>query len=111
MVRAYTVVVFREAAVVDILNGRPDEIIRGRRMSFGELPWPDRKLIKNERNIEVAYNDTGKRITSFQSARACPFGCKYCADGHMGTVYDSRFAIVERRPVNDLVAEMIYVGI
>ncbi|OGZ18937.1 MAG: hypothetical protein A2175_02290 [Candidatus Nealsonbacteria bacterium RBG_13_42_11] len=42
------------------------------------IPYPDRKAIKNERNIEQAYADNGIRITSILSSRGCPFGCSFC---------------------------------
>ena len=96
-----------EQAVVDIIKGNTDKIITGRRMKFNELDWPDRDLIKNHRNIEVAHKDTGQNITSFQSARACPFGCKYCADGYSSVMYGGRSAKIERRDVDDLVSEII----
>ncbi len=98
-----------EGAAVDIINGNRDKILIGRRMKFSELDWPDRELIKNERNIGVAYKDTGTKITSFQSARACPFSCKYCADGYCGVLYGGRTAKVERRGIDDLLSEMIFV--
>jgi anaerobic magnesium-protoporphyrin IX monomethyl ester cyclase len=96
-----------EAAVVDIINGNRDSILHGRRMNFNELDWPDRDLIKNNRNIEVAYKENGIKITSFQSVRSCPFKCVYCADGSTKTLY--RGGKVERRDVSDLVSEMVYV--
>lgn len=96
-----------EAAMVDIIKGKLDKIIQGRNMEFAELPWPDRKLIKNERNIQVAYNDNKKRITSFQSHRACPFMCKYCADGFTKALYGSaKNTVVRYRSVQDLLDEM-----
>jgi radical SAM superfamily enzyme YgiQ (UPF0313 family) len=42
------------------------------------IPFPDRKVIKNERNIEQAYKDNGLRITSILSSRGCPFNCSFC---------------------------------
>lgn len=96
-----------EAAIIDVLEGNRDKIIQGRGMNFAELPWPDRKLIKNERNIQVAYNDNKKRITSFQSHRACPFMCKYCADGFTKVLYgNAKNAVVRYRSVYDLLDEM-----
>lgn len=96
-----------EAAMVDIVKGNRDKVIQGRIMEFTELPWPERKLIKNERNIQIAYNDNKKRITSFQSHRACPFKCKYCADGFYKVLYGNMKKVVVRyRPVNDLLDEM-----
>ena len=103
------VVVEGEQAAVDIIRGNRDKILIGSRMKFNDLDWPDRDLIKNDRNIEVAYKDNGTKITSFQSARACPFGCKYCADGYCGVLYGGRFAKVERRDIDDLISEMIFV--
>lgn len=71
-----------EAACLDLLSGRVrDRFVVGRSMSFEELVWPDRSLIRNSRNIEVAAKDTKRRITSFQAHRGCPFACKFCLDG------------------------------
>lgn len=44
-----------------------------------ELPFPDRSIIKNERNIEQAFRDGGERITSVLSSRGCPFKCTFCS--------------------------------
>lgn len=96
-----------EAALLEIVEGRTDRIAIGRPMSFEELPWPDRNLIKNERNIEVAFHDNNKRITSFQSHRGCQFSCKYCLDGHKKALYgDVRKGLVRYRPVSDLLDEI-----
>jgi radical SAM superfamily enzyme YgiQ (UPF0313 family) len=96
-----------EAAMFDIIKGDRRKFIQGRIMEFTQLPWPDRELIRNERNIQVAYNDNKKRITSFQSHRACPFACKYCLDGHYKVLYgNARKAIVRYRPISDLLDEM-----
>jgi len=43
------------------------------------MPFPDRKIIKNERNIKQAFDDEGIRITSVLSSRGCPFGCTFCS--------------------------------
>lgn len=96
-----------EAAMVKILRGEASGIVTGRTMTFEELPWPDRQLIKNERNIQVAYADNKKRITSFQSHRACPFMCKYCLDGQNKVLYPgSTRAPMRYRNVNDLLDEI-----
>jgi len=42
------------------------------------IPVPDRKTIKNERNIDQAYEDNKRRITSVLSSRGCPFNCSFC---------------------------------
>jgi anaerobic magnesium-protoporphyrin IX monomethyl ester cyclase len=96
-----------EAAMLDIVKGSREKILHGRTMELTEMPWPDRELIKNERNIQVAYSDNKKRITSFQSHRACPFMCKYCADGYYKVLYNNaKKAPVRYRPVGDLLDEM-----
>ncbi|MBF0405915.1 MAG: B12-binding domain-containing radical SAM protein [Candidatus Riflebacteria bacterium] len=100
-----------EAAMLDLLKASQEKVIMGRTMDFCELPWPDRELIKNERNIQVAYRDNKKRITSFQSHRGCPFMCKYCADGYFKVLYgSSKEAPVRYRSVGDLLDEMQHVA-
>ncbi|MBL8291817.1 MAG: B12-binding domain-containing radical SAM protein [Bryobacterales bacterium] len=96
-----------EAAMLDIARGRRVPLVYGRPMSFQELPWPDRYLIRNERNIRVACEDNGIRITSFQSHRACPFQCKYCLDGFNKVLYpNARKAPMRYRDPADIVAEL-----
>lgn len=97
-----------EAAAVEIINGNRETILHARRLTFDEIVWADRDLIKNHRNIQVAYNDTKKRITSFQSSRSCPFSCQYCLDGATSVLYGKKVP-VNRRSVEDLVSEMIAV--
>ncbi|MEE8574340.1 MAG: radical SAM protein [Thermodesulfobacteriota bacterium] len=96
-----------ETAMVEIAGGNRERILYGRPLEFSEIPWPDRELIKNERNIQVAYNDNKKRITSFQSHRGCAFMCKYCADGFIKVLYENgKTAPVRHRSVSDLLDEM-----
>ena len=97
-----------EDAMVQIALGNRAKIVQGRPMNFSELPFPDRKLLKNERNVQVAYSDTGKRITSFQSHRACPFQCKYCLDGFNKVLYGGNVGRVQvrYRDVHNLLDEI-----
>ena len=46
--------------------------------TLDDLPFPDRETIKNERNIQQAFQDEGIRITSVLSSRGCPFRCSFC---------------------------------
>jgi len=46
---------------------------------INSIPFPDREIIKNERNIQQAYKDNGIRITSILSTRGCPFKCTFCS--------------------------------
>ena len=96
-----------EAAMLEIVAGNRFPVVQGRNMDFAELAWPDRNLIRNERNIAVAFAENAKRITSFQSHRACPFMCKYCCDGFNKVLYGNvRKAPVRYRPVGDLLSEI-----
>ena len=96
-----------EAPMVEIAGGSRSRLLYGRMMSFDELPWPDRRLIRNERNIQVAYNDNQIRITSFQSHRACPFQCKFCLDGFNKVLYPGMVkGVVRYRRPDDLISEI-----
>ncbi len=95
-----------EQAMVDILLGDRTPVLYGRPMEFSELVWVDRELIRNERHIQVAYQSTGQRITSFQSHRGCPHGCRFCADGRTKALQGGRHVRIRYREPQDLVAEM-----
>jgi len=98
----YVVVGEGEVPAEAIVRGYPYWRLDGRRMSFDELSWPDRELIRNERHIAVAEKDTGLRITSFQSRRGCPYGCKYCLDGQK-VMYKGKPC---ERDIKDLLTEI-----
>jgi len=51
--------------------------------NLDDLPFPDRKAIKNERNIQQAFQDEGLRITSVLSSRGCPFRCSFCCSHNL----------------------------
>ncbi len=97
-----------ESAMLEIIRGNKKRVIIGQMLNFNELPWPDRKFIKNERNVEVAYKDNKKRITSFQGHRGCAFRCVYCADGNRvmcgGAELNMRY-----RDVKDILDEMQHI--
>ncbi|MFC1953264.1 B12-binding domain-containing radical SAM protein [Chloroflexota bacterium] len=48
-----------------------------------DFPFPDRRAIKNERNLAQAYQDEGLRITSVLSSRGCPFHCSFCCSHNL----------------------------
>lgn len=102
----YVVVGEGEEATLNIITGKEKMgIVYGTPASLEDLPWPNRNLIMNERNIMVAYNDTGKRITSFQSHRGCPFMCKFCLDGYHKVLFPAETNI-RFRQIHDLLNEM-----
>lgn len=99
-----------ERAIVEICQGERAPVLHGKRSNFADLPWPDRELVRNERTVGVAEEQTGKRITAFQSHRACPFSCKYCLDGANKVLYrdfGSKAKVpVGYRDVDDLLDEI-----
>lgn len=66
--------------VEDVAAGRriPERYNAGYIENLDDLPFPDRNAIKNERNIQQAFDDEGERITSVLSSRGCPFRCSFC---------------------------------
>jgi len=70
-----------ESAFVDILRGRREKVIYADSATdLDSLPYTDRKLIKNSREIDLAFEMTGLRIASFQSVRGCPRNCVFCSE-------------------------------
>ena len=69
-----------EKAFLSILEGNRERVVRCPYIdNLDSLPFPDRFLIKQERNIQQAYRDNGIRIASIFSSRGCPFQCTFCA--------------------------------
>ena len=69
-----------ERAFLDIIKGNREKIVsRPYIENLDSIPFPDRQLIKQERNIQVAFKDNGVRIASIFSSRGCPFSCLFCA--------------------------------
>ncbi len=69
-----------ERAILDIVRGDRGRVIKKPFIDdLDSLPFPDRKIIKQERNIMTAYRDNGYRIASVFSSRGCPFDCTFCA--------------------------------
>jgi len=69
-----------EKAFLSIIEGNRERVVRCPYIEdINSLPFPDRFLIKQERNIQQAYRDNGVRIASIFSSRGCPFQCTFCA--------------------------------
>ena len=69
-----------EEAFLDILKGNKEKIVNKPYIkNLDSLPFPDRNLIRQERNIQQAFKDNGYRIASIFCSRGCPFRCTFCA--------------------------------
>lgn len=70
-----------ERVFLDVVRGNRERLVKGDPVDdVNDLPVPDRELIRNERDIALAHQYTGKRMTSFQSCRVCPLQCVFCAE-------------------------------
>jgi len=47
--------------------------------NLDNLPFPDRKFIKQERNIAITEKNDKERIGAIFSSRGCPFRCQFCS--------------------------------
>ena len=68
-----------EHAFLKIINGDDSKIVQGTNFDINNI-FPDRLLIKNGRTIDLAEKMIGKRVTSVQSKRVCPFNCTFCSE-------------------------------
>ena len=70
-----------EMALVNILlnDPKPGIITYPYMSNLDNLPMPDRKFIKQERNIAVTEKNDNERIGAIFSSRGCPFRCRFCS--------------------------------
>lgn len=69
-----------EEAFLDIVNGNREPVVKKSFVrDLDSLPFPDRHLIRQKRNIEEAYRDNRIGIASIFSSRGCPYRCTFCA--------------------------------
>ncbi|MFZ2970158.1 MAG: radical SAM protein [Minisyncoccia bacterium] len=102
-----------EDAMLKIAQGNRRKILKMPYIqNLDSLPFPNRVVIKQERNIAQAFKDNGIRIASIFSSRGCPFQCAFCASHCVWTRY-TRFRSVENvldeveQIVNDLKIDFV----
>ncbi len=88
-----------EEAFLKILLGENAPLVQGERFDGLNEVFPDRVLIRNIRTVDLCEQQIGKRITSFQSVRVCPFRCSFCAERIVTGVYNrNENPLSERNP-------------
>ena len=91
-----------ERGFLEVVQGNRERNVKSDPVDdVNDLPIPDRELIRNERDIELAHRYTGKRMTSFQSCRVCPLQCAFCAERIVTGVFNRATNPVRaRRPAH-----------
>lgn len=98
-----------EVAFLRILNGDTSPIVNGDQlMEFNDIV-PDRELIKNIRTVDLCEDQIGRRITSFQSIRVCPFRCTFCAERIVTGVYNKKTNPLRIRDPKHLLDEIKWI--
>lgn len=93
----------------EIIDGRREKIIYADPVkNIDSLPHPDRELIKNHREIDLAQKMTSLRIASFQSVRGCPRNCVFCSE-HAVSGKLNKNNPLRVRSANNLIGEINYV--
>ena len=65
----------------DIIHKPDRELIK----DIDTIPFPNRKLIKQEKFLEIGYKKYGDRGAWVFSSRGCPYHCTYCASWRIWT--------------------------
>jgi radical SAM superfamily enzyme YgiQ (UPF0313 family) len=95
-----------EVAFQKILDGDRSPVVYGDRFADLSTIFPDRDLILNHRTIDLCEQMTGKRITSFQSVRVCPFRCAFCSERTVTGVFNRRTNPIRERDPKHLLEEI-----
>ena len=95
-----------EEAFLKILLGEESPIVQADGFSGLNSIFPDRNLIRNIRTVNLSERQIGKRITSFQSVRVCPFRCSFCAERVVTGVYQKQDNPIRERHPEHLLDEI-----
>ncbi len=95
-----------EKAFLESLKGNATPILLGERFDELSSVFPDRDFIKNNRTVDLCQQQTGMRITSFQSVRGCPFKCAFCAERVVTGNYDRKANPLRIRNAEHLLDEI-----
>lgn len=98
-----------ELAMVRVMLGSRNPIIKGVRLQPDELPRPDRHAIKNERTIDLCEKMNGYRIASFQMNRGCKVHCKFCSEITMTGKHHGKTNPIRTRHYDDVLNEIVAV--
>jgi len=92
-----------ETGMLSALNLKGKVVILGERgiQDLDSIPFPDRKLIRQDRTLALTEKNDGERIASVLSGRGCPFSCIFCTGDH--NVFGS---LTRKRSVNNVLDEI-----
>jgi anaerobic magnesium-protoporphyrin IX monomethyl ester cyclase len=77
-----------EKSISDIVTGNTARIVSNTPIAdIDSIPFPDRDCLNLENYINIAKKEEGRRVTSILTARGCPYGCTFCAEGKFGTIW------------------------
>jgi len=95
-----------EDAFLRILEGETSPIVTGTAYAEFGSTLPDRDLVKNRRTVDLCEKQIGRRITSFQSVRVCPFRCAFCAERIVTGIFDRKSNPLRVRDPEHVVEEI-----
>jgi anaerobic magnesium-protoporphyrin IX monomethyl ester cyclase len=95
-----------EIAFLQIVEGLTDPVVQGIKPHPDDLPWPDRKLMKNIRTVNLCESMNGLRIGSFQANRVCPVNCAFCAERVVTGRYHKSTNPIRSRNAADVMDEI-----
>jgi len=69
-----------ERAMLEICQGNRQQIVHCDFIAdLDTIPFVDREVIKQERNMDKCEKKFGNRVATLLMGRGCPFNCKFCA--------------------------------
>jgi radical SAM superfamily enzyme YgiQ (UPF0313 family) len=99
-----------ENAFLKILDGDRSPVVYGDGFTGLDDIFPNRDLIQNRRTVDLCERQTGRRTTSFQTVRVCPFRCAFCAERIVTGVFNPKINPVRERDPKHLLEEIAWIA-
>jgi len=96
-----------EEGFLRILNGDTEKYIFSKNLTFEEIGvWPDRKLIRQGRQLDYNFKGWNERKGHFQSRRGCNHKCLMCAEHSISGQYSNKTNPIRLRNNDDTLNEI-----